>query len=216
MLDGRQTVVEYHILHMQHTVFPRRTARFVLSRLDIPVFRCQLHYRIEYHDRNVTGYQLQQQVVGLLLRLASYQAQHPYALTGVSGFHNERQCLRSTFRQIPLFFKTALHQVFPHGLILHRSFQRIGRVLQPMGSLVIHRNTQPLYTQQLVNRVECIIRYVLRNTFQRIFFPLQHLLVFGCRHYRGGKHLLVDFQYLFQVPTVYQSPAEIQNIIPQT
>ena len=68
-------------------------------------------------------------------------------IQGVPGFYDKRQRLHPIFCQTGLFFETALHQTFPCRFALHRFFQRVGCILQSMGSLVINSDTQLFYTQ---------------------------------------------------------------------
>lgn len=68
MLDGRKTIIQHHVLYMQQTVFPGSSPGFILSHFDVPVFRSQLNHCIEDYNGDITGYQFQKQMVGLLLR----------------------------------------------------------------------------------------------------------------------------------------------------
>ena len=147
MLDSRQAIIKHHVLNMQQVIFPRCTMCFILSGFNIPVSCGQFYNRIKYHNRNVTSYQLQQQIIAFLLCFVSHQTQHSYTPAGAPGFYDKRQRLHPIFCQTGLFFETALHQTFPCRFALHRFFQRVGCILQSMGSLVINSDTQLFYTQ---------------------------------------------------------------------
>ena len=140
MLDGRETIIQHHVLYMQQTVFPGSSPGFILSHFDVPVFRSQLNHCIEDYNGDITGYQFQKQMVGLLLRtFPAFQTQHTYATTHIACIHNKRQCLYTLFRYVHLLLKTILH-IFPsdrqlvHGGIFHW----IGSVFQLMCSLVVY------------------------------------------------------------------------------
>ena len=71
-----------------------------------------------------------------------------------------------------------------------------------MTVFTINRYAQYINGQQLIHRLE----HVIDQTGSNIPIGL-------AAKQRGRKYLLVDFQHLFQVITINQTVAEIQNII---
>ena len=140
MLDGRKTIIQHHVLYMQQTVFPGSSPGFILSHFDVPVFRSQLNHCIEDYNGDITGYQFQKQMVGLLLRtFPTFQTQHTYATTHISRIHNKRQCLYTLFRYVHLLLKAILHIFPPDRQLVHGGiFHWIGSVFQLMCSLVVY------------------------------------------------------------------------------
>ena len=146
VLDGRKTIVQHHILYMQHTVFPRGTPRFVLCQFDVPVFYSQFHNSIENDDGYVAGYELQQQTVGTLFAtFAPLNAQGTNTTVAPSSLDGQGENLDAGLRLVAFLFVTATHQsgsallgrhhgvfVLTFGCICHIHIARTGDILQLM------------------------------------------------------------------------------------
>ena len=94
VLDRRKAIVEHHILHMQHAVFPRGTLRFFVCRFDVTVLYCQFDYCIKHHDGHIAGHQLEQQTVCFLrCPFPAFQIEYAYTLMFSTGIHHQRNGL---------------------------------------------------------------------------------------------------------------------------
>ena len=141
MFNCRQAVVKYHILYMQHTVFPGSSACFFMRRFNIPVFSSQFHHCIKYYNSHITCYQFKKQPVCFLLRsLSTFQIKHTDTLMFTSCFHHQRNCLKMLFRKIFSGTKTLFYHL-RHFLPGTRS------IFQSMCRFVINGNSHPVNCQ---------------------------------------------------------------------
>ena len=133
MLDGRKTIIQHHVLYMQQTVFPGSSPGFILSHFDVPVFRSQLNHCIEDYNGDITGYQFQKQMVGLLLRTflrsrhSTPMQRHILPASTTSGnacipFSDMYTCCS---KQFSIYFLQATTATRPLGLEVHGVSSRI-------------------------------------------------------------------------------------------
>ena len=163
MLDGRKTVVQYHVLHMKLTVFVGSPPRFVFRQFDVAIFGSQLHHRIEQYNGQVACHQLQQQQVAFLLRTQpAFQMQHADASFRAACFHHQRQHLCARGKQCFLLLHTLFYQFHPYAFIIPR-LPRATCIIQPMSIFIVYCNAQPVDADKLVHGMECLVRYPLGN-----------------------------------------------------
>ena len=67
MLDGRQAIIKHHILYMQLILLKRSPPCIILSQLDVMEFTLHGHQRMIKYTTQITGHQLYQQLVLLLI-----------------------------------------------------------------------------------------------------------------------------------------------------
>ena len=141
MFNRRQTVVKYHILNMQHAIFPGSPACFFMCRLNIPVFCSQLHHCVEYNNSHIARYQFKKQSIRLLFRsFSALQIKHTDTLMLAPCFHHQRNCLKMLFGKIFPGTKTLLYH-FRHFLSGTRS------IFQPVCRFIINGNSHPVNCQ---------------------------------------------------------------------
>jgi len=141
MFYSRKAIVEHHILYMEHAVFPRSAACFLVCRFDIPIFSSQLHHCIEHHNRHITRHQFKKKMVRFLLcPFPAFQIEYAHTLMLTTGFHHQRNRLEILCGEIFPPIKT----------LLYHFLSGTGSIFQPMRSFVINCNSHQADCQQLI------------------------------------------------------------------
>ena len=202
MLDGRQAIIEHHVLHMQLVFFPLQSSGFIFRQFNVTVFSRHQFHRIIHNDSNIAGHQFQEQTVVLPFRFGhTTQSHHTYTMPFLAHLHAQREAFDFTG-------SVHLHQsrceasvhFFPHlFLILIRNREC---VFQDLALLIINGHSQYIdgnefvhFLGQLLNQRKC------------------HLLFLLALRYRNVQCALGHFQYMLQVIPIGQTMAQIQQVI---
>ena len=114
MLYGRQTIIEYHILHMQHIFFIRSSPCIILSQFYVVMFTSDTDHRIMQHNSKITYNQLyQQSVIFAHTRKCGLHGKYTCTIILFINIYIQRKIIPGSFirPRYQFFFKTAFHPV---------------------------------------------------------------------------------------------------------